>query len=151
MCFGVSSSSSPRSKPSGRSRRNDSCAVNATSCASTVEDHSRTDLLHNNSISRDEFSIDVSLKHMVKESTGKSSVDSSAAEESSGNKIMVVVDSSLEAKGALEWALSHTAQTHDTILLLHLANGTLLSDRSPATEIDQSLFVYIFCDRSMLY
>lgn len=123
MCFGVSSSSSPRAKPSIRSRRNDSCAVNATSCGSTVEDHSRTDLLHNNSISRDDFSIDDSLKHMVKESNDKSSVDSSAAEESSVNKIMVAVDSSLEAKGALEWALSHTAQTHDTILLLHLANG----------------------------
>lgn len=38
-----------------------------------------------------------------------------------GNKIMVVVDSSLEAKGALEWALSHTVRTQDTIVLLHVA------------------------------
>uniref|UniRef100_A0A7N2MPU5 UspA domain-containing protein n=1 Tax=Quercus lobata TaxID=97700 RepID=A0A7N2MPU5_QUELO len=38
-----------------------------------------------------------------------------------GNKIMVVVDSSLEAKGALEWALSNTIQTQDTIILLHVA------------------------------
>lgn len=38
-----------------------------------------------------------------------------------GNKIMVVVDSSLEAEGALEWALSHTVQTQDTIVLLHVA------------------------------
>lgn len=39
-----------------------------------------------------------------------------------GNRVMVVVDSSLEAKGALEWALSHTVQSQDdTIVLLHVA------------------------------
>ncbi|KAI4343997.1 hypothetical protein L6164_011275 [Bauhinia variegata] len=38
-----------------------------------------------------------------------------------GNKIMVVVDSSLEAKGALDWALSHTVQSQDTIVLVHVA------------------------------
>ncbi|XWS47911.1 hypothetical protein CRYUN_Cryun13aG0026700 [Craigia yunnanensis] len=37
-----------------------------------------------------------------------------------GNKVMLVVDSSLEAKGALEWALSHTIQGQDTIVLLHV-------------------------------
>lgn len=39
-----------------------------------------------------------------------------------GNKVMVVVDSSLDAKGALEWALSHTIQNQDTILLLYVNN-----------------------------
>lgn len=39
-----------------------------------------------------------------------------------GNKIMVVVDSSSEAKGALDWALSHTVQAQDTIVLIHVAN-----------------------------
>lgn len=38
-----------------------------------------------------------------------------------GNKVMVVVDSSYEAKGALDWALSHTVQSQDTIILLHVA------------------------------
>ncbi|XP_030455356.1 uncharacterized protein LOC115676544 [Syzygium oleosum] len=39
-----------------------------------------------------------------------------------GNRVMVVVDSSLEAKGALEWALSHTIQSQDdTIVLLCVA------------------------------
>ncbi|KAK7388842.1 hypothetical protein VNO78_23669 [Psophocarpus tetragonolobus] len=38
-----------------------------------------------------------------------------------GNKIMVVVDSSFEAKGALQWALSHTVQSLDTVVLLHVA------------------------------
>ncbi|XP_041013884.1 universal stress protein PHOS32-like [Juglans microcarpa x Juglans regia] len=33
-------------------------------------------------------------------------------------RIMVVVDSSLEAKGALQWALSHTVQIEDTVILL---------------------------------
>ncbi|KAL9326336.1 hypothetical protein ACSQ67_006981 [Phaseolus vulgaris] len=37
-----------------------------------------------------------------------------------GNKIMVVVDSSFEAKGALDWALSHTVQTQDTLVLVHV-------------------------------
>ncbi|CAN1138059.1 hypothetical protein LINPERPRIM_LOCUS23268 [Linum perenne] len=38
------------------------------------------------------------------------------------NKVMVVVHSGGEAKGALELALSHTVQTHDSILLLYVAN-----------------------------
>jgi len=37
-----------------------------------------------------------------------------------GNKIMVVVDSSFEAKGALDWALSHTVQSQDTLVLVHV-------------------------------
>ncbi|KAJ4838119.1 hypothetical protein Tsubulata_003443 [Turnera subulata] len=37
-----------------------------------------------------------------------------------GNKVMVVVDSTLEAKAALEWTLSHTVQNQDTIVLLHV-------------------------------
>ncbi|XP_038681006.1 universal stress protein PHOS32-like isoform X2 [Tripterygium wilfordii] len=39
-----------------------------------------------------------------------------------GRKIMIVVDSSLEAKGALQWALSHTIQSQDTLVLLHVTN-----------------------------
>ncbi|MBA0740991.1 hypothetical protein Gogos_014168 [Gossypium gossypioides] len=38
-----------------------------------------------------------------------------------GNKVMVVVDSSLESKAALEWALSYAIQDHDSIALLHVA------------------------------
>lgn len=41
----------------------------------------------------------------------------------SGNKVMVVVDSSFEAKGALEWALSHAVQTQDTVVLVHVAKA----------------------------
>lgn len=42
-------------------------------------------------------------------------------EPDSGNRVMVVVDSSLAAKGALQWALSHAVQSQDTIILLHVA------------------------------
>ena len=48
--------------------------------------------------------------------------------ELTGNKIMIVVDSSLEAKGALEWALSHTVQSQDTVVLLHVANPSKQGD-----------------------
>ena len=41
-----------------------------------------------------------------------------------GNRIMVVVDSSFEAKGALEWALSHAVQSQDTVVLVHVAKST---------------------------
>ncbi|KAK4350374.1 hypothetical protein RND71_029687 [Anisodus tanguticus] len=34
------------------------------------------------------------------------------------NRVMVVVDPSLEAKNALQWALTHTVQSQDTIVLL---------------------------------
>ncbi|TKY69525.1 hypothetical protein E2542_SST05801 [Spatholobus suberectus] len=37
-----------------------------------------------------------------------------------GRKIMIVVDSSLEAKGAVQWALTHTVQNQDTVVLLHV-------------------------------
>lgn len=37
-----------------------------------------------------------------------------------GNRVMIVVDSSVEAKGALHWALSHTVQVQDTIILMHV-------------------------------
>ncbi|XVF43266.1 hypothetical protein PTKIN_Ptkin02bG0026400 [Pterospermum kingtungense] len=37
-----------------------------------------------------------------------------------GRKIMVVVDSSIEAKGAIQWALSHTVQCQDTVVLLYV-------------------------------
>lgn len=41
-----------------------------------------------------------------------------------GRKIMVVVDSSVEAKVALQWALTHTVQSHDFIILLYVAKLT---------------------------
>lgn len=37
-----------------------------------------------------------------------------------GRKIMILVDSSLEAKNALQWALTHTVQSHDLLVLLYV-------------------------------
>ncbi|OWM75875.1 uncharacterized protein LOC116210440 [Punica granatum] len=41
-----------------------------------------------------------------------------------GRKVMIVVDSSVEAKGAIQWALSHTIQSQDTVVLLHVIKPT---------------------------
>ncbi|KAK6931362.1 UspA [Dillenia turbinata] len=38
-----------------------------------------------------------------------------------GRKIMIVSDSSAEAKAALQWALSHSVQSQDTLILLYVA------------------------------
>lgn len=42
--------------------------------------------------------------------------------DNAGNRVMVVVDSSLEPQTALQWTLSHAVQTKDTIFLLHIVN-----------------------------
>ncbi|CAL5441976.1 unnamed protein product [Camellia sinensis] len=43
------------------------------------------------------------------------------SESEAGNRVMVVIDSGLDAQGALQWALSHTVQSQDTIVLLHVS------------------------------
>lgn len=47
-----------------------------------------------------------------------------------GRKIMIVVDSSRESKVALQWALSHTAQSQDTVLLLNVVKPSSSSSSS---------------------
>lgn len=56
-------------------------------------------------------------------------------------KIMIVVDSSIEAKGALQWALSHTVQSQDKLVLLHVTK--------PSTS-KQGLNDY-FCSSSLIF
>uniref|UniRef100_A0A7N0UDH2 UspA domain-containing protein n=1 Tax=Kalanchoe fedtschenkoi TaxID=63787 RepID=A0A7N0UDH2_KALFE len=46
-----------------------------------------------------------------------------------GRKIMIVVDSSAEAKGALQWALTHTVQDTDLVTLLYV-----VSDSEPSNQ-----------------
>ncbi|KAI3729657.1 hypothetical protein L6452_18319 [Arctium lappa] len=41
-----------------------------------------------------------------------------------GRKVMIVVDSSMEAKNALQWALTHTVQSHDIVVLLYVKKIT---------------------------
>ncbi|PIN12665.1 hypothetical protein CDL12_14723 [Handroanthus impetiginosus] len=64
------------------------------------------------------------------------SFNSYLTESESGNRVMVVIDSSSEAKGALEWALSHTLQSQDTIILLHVAK----KDGKSNGEIDEKAY-----------
>lgn len=52
--------------------------------------------------------------------------DVSKLESYSSNRVMVVVDSSLEAKDALQWALTHAVQSQDIIVLLHIAKPSKL-------------------------
>lgn len=40
--------------------------------------------------------------------------------ELSCRKIMIVVDSSIHANNALQWALTHTVQNQDLVILLHV-------------------------------
>lgn len=49
------------------------------------------------------------------------SEDFAASESVHGRKIMIVVESSLEAKNALHWALTHTLQSRDLLFLLYVA------------------------------
>ncbi|KAE9595685.1 hypothetical protein Lal_00030803 [Lupinus albus] len=54
-----------------------------------------------------------------------------------GRKIMIVVDSSLEAKSAVQWALTHTVQNHDVIILLHVTKPSKqANEEASSKEID---------------
>lgn len=48
-------------------------------------------------------------------------------------KIMIVVDSSIHAKNAVQWALTHTVQNGDLVILLHVTN-----------PCKKGMFLYIF-------
>ncbi|XP_023542429.1 uncharacterized protein LOC111802335 [Cucurbita pepo subsp. pepo] len=50
-----------------------------------------------------------------------------------GRKIMIVVDSTIEAEGALQWALSNTVQNQDMIVLLHLTKPSKKGEGSKET------------------
>lgn len=61
----------------------------------------------------------------------------------SGNKVMVVIDSSHEARVALDWALSHTVQSHDTIVLLHVARKGTYPHRISFLEIYRVISIFV--------
>ncbi|KAJ7953938.1 putative Adenine nucleotide alpha hydrolases-like superfamily protein [Quillaja saponaria] len=54
------------------------------------------------------------------EQNGDKTVDEAKPGFVTGRRIMIVVDSSFEAKGAVQWALTHTVQSQDTLILLHV-------------------------------
>lgn len=63
-----------------------------------------------------------------------------------GRKIMIVVDSSFEAEGALQWALSNTVQNQDQIVLLHL---TKPSKTGPSKETAPGAFEVVQSMRNL--
>ncbi|XP_015945924.3 uncharacterized protein LOC107470997, partial [Arachis duranensis] len=98
-----------RSRP--RLRLRGLCFGNATS-------HVRA-----SSASRTEFS-----SNDVHESCRDKADESGVDENGGNNRVMVVVDSSFEAKGALDWALSRTIQRQDNVILVHVAKPTNRED-----------------------
>ncbi|XP_057493513.1 uncharacterized protein LOC130779018 isoform X2 [Actinidia eriantha] len=47
-----------------------------------------------------------------------------------GRRIMIVVDSSIETKGALQWALTHTVQSQDMVILLYVTKPSKQGEES---------------------
>ncbi|KAK6788540.1 hypothetical protein RDI58_012338 [Solanum bulbocastanum] len=63
-----------------------------------------------------------------------------------GRKIMILVDSSLEAKNALQWALTHTVQSHDLLVLLYVTKPSSSSskqDEDSKKEINPRIFEFL--------
>ncbi|XP_057777499.1 uncharacterized protein LOC130995984 [Salvia miltiorrhiza] len=52
----------------------------------------------------------------------------------SGRKIMIVVDPSAVAKNAVQWALSHTVQNQDLVVLLYVIKPSKQGDREVKTD-----------------
>ncbi|PIA57650.1 hypothetical protein AQUCO_00600406v1 [Aquilegia coerulea] len=67
-----------------------------------------------------------------------------------GRKIMIVVDSSLEAKCALQWALSHTVQSQDHIVLLHVIKPSKLGEETDV-EINPKNFEFLSSMKNMCH
>ncbi|XP_021730274.1 uncharacterized protein LOC110697224 [Chenopodium quinoa] len=81
-------------------------------------------------------------------SSFSSEESSEKGEPKEGNRIMIVVDATLQAKGALQWALSHTVQKEDTVILLHLAKPTKC-DSHTESEIDPKAYGLLYSLRSV--
>ncbi|TMX02053.1 hypothetical protein EJD97_022756 [Solanum chilense] len=61
-----------------------------------------------------------------------------------GRKIMILVDSSLEAKNALQWALTHTVQSHDLLVLLYVTKpSSSKQDEDSKKEINPRIFEFL--------
>ncbi|KAE9602229.1 putative rossmann-like alpha/beta/alpha sandwich protein [Lupinus albus] len=102
------------------------CIGHVTPCVRTCTAYS----LRTKSSSSDSIKYENISEYSSHDDSGsRDNGDKGSAE--NGNKVMVVVDSTFEGKGALEWALSHTVQTHDTVILVHVAKPTREGGESP--------------------
>lgn len=77
-----------------------------------------------------------------------SEANSEKGEPKEGNRIMVVVDASQQAKGALQWALSHTVQKEDTVILLHIAKPSKCDSHSES-DIDPKAYGLLYSLKSI--
>ncbi|GFP95317.1 hypothetical protein PHJA_001676000 [Phtheirospermum japonicum] len=68
----------------------------------------------------------------------------------SSRKIMIVVDSSVEAKNAVQWALSHTVQNQDMIILLYVTKPSKQVEQSTKRDvISPRIPEFLNCMKSM--
>ncbi|KAK9266769.1 hypothetical protein L1049_012657 [Liquidambar formosana] len=65
-----------------------------------------------------------------------------------GRKLMIVVDSSLEAKGALQWALSHTVQSQDIVILLYVTKTSKQGEDSNK-DVAPRIYELLYSMKSM--
>ncbi|XP_022891187.1 uncharacterized protein LOC111406175 [Olea europaea var. sylvestris] len=56
-----------------------------------------------------------------------------------GRKIMIVVDSSNESKNALQWALTHTVQSQDMVILLHVTKPSKRGGKGTNSRVSEFL------------
>ncbi|KAI3919592.1 hypothetical protein MKX01_018415 [Papaver californicum] len=69
-----------------------------------------------------------------------------------GRRIMIVVDSSLEAKGAIQWALSHIIQNQDTIILLYVTKPTISNHgKQTNTEMYTNEYELLYSAKNMCH
>ncbi|KAF3648594.1 hypothetical protein T459_10344 [Capsicum annuum] len=69
-------------------------------------------------IKSDDNKSEFSSKNSVEMNYNTDESSKTDSENGINNRVMVLVDASLEAKNALQWALTHTVQNQDTIVLL---------------------------------
>ncbi|KAL3830599.1 hypothetical protein ACJIZ3_019401 [Penstemon smallii] len=73
----------------------------------------------------------------------------------SGRKIMIVVDSSIESKNAVQWALSHSVQNQDIMILLYVTKPSkqeiviVAAEDSIKKDVNQRIPEFIACMKRM--
>ncbi|WOH07803.1 hypothetical protein DCAR_0727237 [Daucus carota subsp. sativus] len=69
------------------------------------------------------------LKNELSGDRGVENAEDAASKSVNGRKIMLVVESSLEARNALHWALTHTLQSRDLLYLLYVTKPSKQGER----------------------
>ncbi|MCD9645973.1 hypothetical protein HAX54_035463 [Datura stramonium] len=118
-------------------------AVHVRSRNSPSQLYKKTLNLINSDDNKSEFSSKNSIE--MNYNTDESKTDS---ENGINNRVMVVVDTSLEAKSALQWALTHTVQSHDTIILLSVIKPSQQGENANS-ENNQRAYEHLYSMKTM--